>query len=85
MAVTVMDGLPWRRYGKTGNDLHFHVLVTGLLNWHADQRLDFMRRLESHGCGDARIDPYTSGDAGLRYILEDHRSSNHGQHPVRAH
>jgi hypothetical protein len=56
-------------WGKTRADLHYHVLVRGLREWQAAQRVDFMKRW-NRGCGNARIDPYRPGVGGVRYILK---------------
>jgi hypothetical protein len=55
--------------GKTGEDFHFHVLIGGLCNWHAGERLDFMRRWRAVA-GDARIEVYDPNLRGVRYILK---------------
>jgi hypothetical protein len=59
-----------REFGKTGQDLHYHLLIKGLRRSHYDERLDFMRRW-SKLAGDARIDPYKPGTGGIAYILKD--------------
>jgi hypothetical protein len=59
-----------REFGKTGQDLHYHVLVKGLMRSHNDERLDFMRRWWKLA-GDGRVDPYKPGVGGIGYILKD--------------
>jgi hypothetical protein len=55
--------------GKTGEDFHFHVLIGGLNDWHADERLEWMRHWHKLS-GDARIDVYDPSLFGIRYILK---------------
>ena len=52
-----------------GLDFHFHVLIGGLSGWHADERLEFMRRWNKLS-GDARIAIYDPDLLGVRYILK---------------
>lgn len=56
--------------GRTGLDFHFHVLIGGLNDWHAPERLEWMRRWYKLA-GDARIDIYRPGVGGVRYILKN--------------
>lgn len=55
--------------GRTGTDFHFHVLVGGLNDWHANERLEWMRRWHKLS-GEARIDIYDPNLFGIRYILK---------------
>jgi hypothetical protein len=59
-----------REFGRTGNDLHFHVLVMGLNDWGVEARLEWMGRWEKIG-GDPRIDPFTPGPRGPEYTLKN--------------
>jgi hypothetical protein len=56
-------------HGRTGFDFHYHVLVAGLRERHAPQRVDWMRRWSKIG-GDALIDAYKPDAGGVRYILK---------------
>ena len=56
--------------GRTGADLHFHVLVAGLRDWHADERLDWMRHWNKIA-GDALITVFKPGIGGVRYVLKN--------------
>jgi len=56
-------------YGRTGMDFHCHVLVAGLREHHAPQRLEWMRRWHKIG-GEARIDIFKPDVGGIRYILK---------------
>jgi hypothetical protein len=60
-------GVP--EHGRTGLDFHYHVLVSGLRERHAPQRLEWMRRWNKIG-GDARIDTFRHDVGGVRYILK---------------
>jgi len=60
-------GIP--ELGRTGDDFHFHVLIGGLKNWHASERLEWMRRWHKIA-GDARIDVYDPNLRGVRYVLK---------------
>jgi hypothetical protein len=64
-----------REYGRTRQDLHYHALVKGLSDWHAPERLDWMRRWGKFA-GDARIDPFTPDAGGVEYILKDADPAN---------
>jgi len=55
--------------GKAGDDYHFHVLVGGLRAWHAEERLNWMKRWWTLS-GDARIDPYQPNKGGVAYVLK---------------
>jgi hypothetical protein len=55
--------------GRTGMDFHYHALVAGLREYHAPQRLEWMRRWHKIG-GDARIDIFKPDVGGVRYILK---------------
>jgi len=55
--------------GITGEDFHFHVLIGGLNDWHAPERLEFMRRWNKIA-SDARVDVYDPSLLGVRYILK---------------
>jgi hypothetical protein len=55
--------------GRTGLDFHYHVLVGGLRDWQAGERVEWMRRWYKF-CGDARIDVYNPDAGGVRYILK---------------
>jgi hypothetical protein len=59
-----------REFGKTGQDLHFHVLIMGLKASHYDERLEWMRRW-SKLAGDAQINPYSTKAGGIAYILKN--------------
>ena len=61
-------GIP--ELGRTGADLHFHLLIAGLCEWHAPERLAWMRRWWKFA-GDARIDVYKPGVGGVRYVLKN--------------
>jgi hypothetical protein len=56
-------------HGRTGMDFHYHVLIAGLRECHAPQRVEWMRRSGKIG-GDALIDTYKSDARGVRYILK---------------
>jgi hypothetical protein len=55
--------------GRTGLDFHFHVLVGGLNDWHADERLNWMRHWNKLA-GDALITVFKPGIGGVRYVLK---------------
>ena len=58
-----------REYGTTGMDFHYHILVTGLRDWHAEERVEWMRRWFKLA-GDASITEFKPGCGGVRYILK---------------
>ena len=65
--------------GSIGIDFHYHVLVRGLREWYAAERLFWMRRWFEMA-GEARIDECDRKTGGVHYIfktiesdeLEDH-------------
>jgi|HubBroStandDraft_1064217.scaffolds.fasta_scaffold206759_2 hypothetical protein len=59
-----------REFGRTGHDLHYHVLVKGLRAWHADERLEWMRRWWRIA-GESQIAYYTPNTGGVAYILKN--------------
>jgi hypothetical protein len=59
-----------REHGHTGQDLHYHALVTGLTDWHAPERLKWIQCWNKIG-GDAQVDVYRRGKGGIQYILKD--------------
>lgn len=59
-----------REYGRTGGDLHYHVLVMGLSDAGPAAMLEWMRRWGKLG-GDPRIGPFNPGPRGPEYILKD--------------
>jgi hypothetical protein len=56
-------------WGRTGQDFHYHVLVTGLRDWSADNRLRWMKRWRELA-GDALITVFHEGAGGIEYILK---------------
>lgn len=59
-----------REFGRTGQDLHFHVLITGLTDPGAANRMEFMR-LWAKLAGDGRVDLYVRNPRGISYILKN--------------
>jgi len=57
-------------HGHTGLDFHYHALIAGLREYHATQRLEWMRRWHKIG-GDARIDTFKPDVGGVRYLLKN--------------
>jgi hypothetical protein len=57
-------------YGRTGMDLHYHVLVKGLTRSHFDEKLEWMRRWHELA-GDALITPFNPDAGGVAYILKN--------------
>jgi len=55
-------------HGRTGNDYHFHVLIGGLPDVSAHERLHLMNLWTS---GDALITEFRPGESGITYILKD--------------
>jgi hypothetical protein len=59
-----------REYGKTGADLHYHLLVMGLAEKDAGARVAWMHRWWKLA-GDGLITPYAPKAGGLYYILKN--------------
>jgi hypothetical protein len=54
--------------GRTGEDYHYHILIGGLPDLSAHDRLELMNLWT---CGDAQITEYRPGENGIAYILRE--------------
>jgi hypothetical protein len=59
-----------REFGKTKENLHFHLLIKGITDPGPDNRVEFMRRW-SKLAGDPLISLYVPNPRGISYILKD--------------